>query len=143
MPKKFQLTGASVIVYKDNRILLQQRQDNKCWGYPGGRIELGEIVEEAAKRETLEETGLTVRSLELFGVFSGPDLHHVYPDGNEVDIIDIVFITHDFSGELKAQESEVRNLQWFDMGSVPEEGQISPPVRRPLRTFLEAYRKQF
>lgn len=90
----------------------------------------------------MEETGLTVRSLELFGVFSGPDLHHVYPDGNEVDIIDIVFTSNDFSGELKAQESEVRNLKWFDMDAVPEDGQISPPVRRPLRTFLEAHKRQ-
>lgn len=139
MPKKFQLTGASVIVYKDSQVLLQQRKDNGCWGYPGGRIEMGEIVEEAAKRETLEETGLTVHSLELFGVFSGPDLHHVYPDGNEVDIIDIVFTSNDFSGELKAQESEVKSLKWFDIEDVPEN--LSPPIRRPLHTFLESYKK--
>jgi len=139
MPKKFQLTGASVILYKDNQVLLQQRKDNGCWGYPGGRIEMGEIVEEAAKRETLEETGLTVHSLELFGVFSGPDLHHVYPDGNEVDIIDIVFTSNDFSGELKAQESEVKDLKWFGLEDVPEN--LSPPIRRPLHTFIKSYKK--
>ncbi len=100
---------------------------------------MGESVEEAAQRETLEETGLTIHSLELFGVFSGPDLHHVYPDGNEADIIDIVFTSNDFSGELKAQESEVKSLKWFDIEDVPEN--LSPPIRRPLHTFIASYKK--
>jgi len=63
------LFGASVIVYRNDKILLQQRQDNKCWGYHGGRVEIGEIVEDAAKRELLEETGLIANTLELFGIF--------------------------------------------------------------------------
>lgn len=137
MSNKFQLTGASVIVYKGNKILLQQRSDNKCWGYPAGKIETGEIVEEAAKREVFEETGIAVNSMELFGVFSGPDLHHVYPDGNEVDIIDIVFICNDFEGELKKQDSEVDDLKWFDVSEVPEN--LSPPIKRPLLQFIGKY----
>ncbi len=67
-----QSCGASVIIYQDNKVLLQQRKDNQCWGYVGGYIEMGEVVEEAAKREMLEESGLTALSLNLFGVFSGP-----------------------------------------------------------------------
>lgn len=137
MSKKFQLTGASVILYKNHQILLQQRSDNKCWGYHGGKIEMGEIVEEAAKRELLEETGLVAHRLDLFGVFSGPDLHHVYPDGNEVDIIDIVFTCNDFSGELRRQESEVDGLKWFPFSEIPEN--ISPPIKRALLKFIEMY----
>jgi len=57
--KPFHLFGASVIIHKNGKILLQQRRDNKCWGYHGGRVELGEVVEEAVKRELFEETGLT------------------------------------------------------------------------------------
>lgn len=55
MGKKFQLCGASVILYKDNKVLLQQIKDNKCWGYHGGAVEMGEKVEDATKRELLEE----------------------------------------------------------------------------------------
>ena len=63
--------GASVIVEnEDGEILLQLRKDNKCWGYPGGSVDTNEVVEEAAKRELLEETGIEAISLELFGVFS-------------------------------------------------------------------------
>ncbi len=135
MSKVFQSCGASVIIYKDNKILLQQRRDNKCWGYHGGHVELGEIVEEAARRELLEETGLTALSLELFGVFSGPDLCYVYPDGNEVHIIDVVYLCNNFSGNLKHQESEVLSLKWFDVDKIPEN--LSPPIKPALHKFIE------
>ena len=50
--------GASVIVEDaEGQILLQLRSDNLCWGYAGGSVELDEVVEDAAKRELLEETG--------------------------------------------------------------------------------------
>lgn len=135
MGKVFQMIGASVIIYQDNKILLQQRKDNKSWGYHGGRIELGEIVEEAAKRELLEETGLTANSLELFGVFSGPELYHIYPDGNEVHIIDIVFLCNDFSGTPVFQAEECLDLKWFEFDSIPED--LSPPIIPALKKFIK------
>lgn len=133
MGKKFQLCGASVILYKDNKVLLQQRSDNKCWGYPGGAIEMGEKVEDAARRELLEETGLIANNLELYGVFSGPEQYHVYPDGNEAYIIDIVYLCNDFSGELCRQESEVLDLEWFDFDKIPDK--LSPPIKSVLIKF--------
>ena len=49
--------GASIIVENENgQVLLEKRTDNHQWGYAGGSIELGETVEEAAKRE-LVSTG--------------------------------------------------------------------------------------
>ena len=93
--------GASVIVEdSQGRILLQLRSDNHCWGTCGGSIEPDERVEDAARRELFEETGLTAEALELFGVFSGPELHYVYPNGDEVSNIDIVFLCRSFTGEL-------------------------------------------
>ena len=85
--------GASVILEDaQGRILLQKRSDNHCWGYAGGSVELDEVVEDAAKRELFEETGLIAEKLELFGVFSGKETHYVYPNGDEVSNVDIVFI---------------------------------------------------
>lgn len=137
MGRKFQLCGASVIIYKDEQVLLQQRTDNKCWGYHGGAVEMGEKVEAAAKRELYEETGLTARSITLYGVFSGPEQYHVYPDGNEAYIIDIVYLCNDFEGELIKQENEVLELAWFDMDNLPEN--LSPPIKSALLQFCHEY----
>ena len=66
-------TGASVIVVDDaGRILMQQRQDDGTWSYPGGRVEIDETVEDAARREVREECGLVVGELSLLGVFIAP-----------------------------------------------------------------------
>ena len=131
--------GASVIVEDEQgRILLQKRSDNHCWGYAGGSSEREEEVEAAAKRELLEETGLTAHSLELFGVFSGKDTHYVYPNGDEVSNIDIVYICREYSGTLKCQLGEVDELRFFPRDQMPEP--ISPPIRRPLQRWIETKR---
>ena len=84
-------TGASIIVEdRQGRILMQQRADDGTWSYPGGRIEIDETVEDGARREVREECGLEVGALRLLGVFSGKELNHVYPNGDEVCGIDIV-----------------------------------------------------
>jgi len=128
--------GASVILEDaQGRILLQKRSDNHCWGYAGGSVELDEVVEDAAKRELFEETGLIAEKLELFGVFSGKETHYVYPNGDEVSNVDIVFICKEYSGELKCQEDEVEELRFFSVEEIPEN--ISPPIQVPLRKWIE------
>ncbi|MGI6563464.1 MAG: NUDIX hydrolase [Clostridia bacterium] len=130
--------GASVIVLNEqNEILLQLRKDNSCWGYAGGAVEPNEPVEEAAKRELYEETGLIANKLELFGVFSGPDLHYIYPNGDEVSNVDIVYLCKDYSGELKCQDSEVSDLRFFPLDRLPEN--LSPPVRKAILRFAEEF----
>ena len=132
--------GASVIVVdENNRILLQLRSDNHCWGYAGGSVELDEEVEEAAKRELFEETGLIAEHLELFGVFSGKDTHYIYPNGDEVSNIDIVYICKKYSGELKCQKGEDDELKFFSVHEIPEN--ISQPIRKPLYQWIELNRK--
>ena len=119
--------GASVIVEdEDNRILLQLRRDNYCWGYPGGSVELDEEVENAAKRE-------------LFGVFSGKDLHYIYPNGDEVSNIDIVFLCKHYSGTLTPQKDEVDDLQFFSIEMIPDN--ISPPVKKQIQLWIDMHQK--
>ena len=56
--------AASVIIENgQGEILLGRRTDNHQWGYSGGSIELGETVEECAKRELFEEMGLVAEEL--------------------------------------------------------------------------------
>lgn len=130
--------GASVIVEDEyGRILLQQRTDNHCWGYAGGSVELDEMVEEAAKRELREETGLVAKSLELFGIFSGPDTHYIYPNGDEVSNIDIVYLCRDYAGTLKCQADEVEALKFFPLDEIPNN--ISPPVKKIISMWKEKH----
>lgn len=133
--------GASVIVENERgQILLQKRADNHCWAYAGGSVEIDEAVEDAARRELFEETGLRANTLELYGVFSGRETHYVYPNGDEVSCVDIVFVCRDYSGELKAQQSEVEELAFFDIGEIPED--ISPPIAAILRKWVEERRSR-
>ncbi len=127
--------AASVIVEReDGKILLHKRTDNGMWNYAGGAVELFEKVEDTAKRELFEETGLTALSLELFGVFSGEELHYIYPNGDEVSTIDIVYICRKWSGELRPQAEEVSDMGFFGIDELPP---LSPPIRLPMKKYIE------
>ena len=128
--------GSSVIVEDgQGQILLQLRTDNHQWSFSAaGSMEPGESPEDTARRELLEETGLAAHSLELYGVYAGPQEHHIYPNGDEVYNVDIVYICWDYSGELMSQEGEVDELRFFEADRLPEN--ISPPSRRPLERWL-------
>lgn len=128
-------TGASIIVEDgQGRILMQQRSDDGNWSYPGGRVEIDETVEDAARREVREESGLTVGALELLGVFSGTELDHIYPDGNEVWGIDIVYISRDYRGTLSRPDGEAARVGFFPINALPTP--ISPMNARQLEAYL-------
>ena len=94
--------GASIIVENENgQVLLGRRTDNHQWGYAGGSIELGETVEEAAKRELFEEMGLVADEMELFYINSGEETHYIYPNGDEVYNVEIIYICRKYHGTIK------------------------------------------
>lgn len=114
--------GASVIVEdSEGRILLQKRADTHTWAYAGGAVEIDESVEDTAKRELFEETGLIAEKLELLGVYSGKHMHNIYPNGDEVSNVDIVYVCKKYSGQLKCQGKEVEELRFFSIDEMPDE----------------------
>ena len=93
------ICAAGVIIINDkNELLLQLRADNHTWGISGGAMEMGETLEETARREVLEETGLNINKLRFFGIYSGKNQHFIYPNKDEVYYAIAVYITTDYHG---------------------------------------------
>ena len=71
-----------LVVNEKNEVLMQLRSDFNSWDFPGGTMELGETIEEVARRELKEETNLELDDLKVLDVFSGKDTYRKYPNGN-------------------------------------------------------------
>lgn len=112
--------GCGVIITNEDQILLQHRMDEDNWCIPGGVMELGETFEEAALRETFEETGLAVESLQLFGLYSGQSCFVTYPNGDEVYSVQVIFQSNTYTGQLKQSGEESKEHRFFKRTELPE-----------------------
>ncbi|MBD0353575.1 MAG: NUDIX hydrolase [Rubrobacteraceae bacterium] len=88
-----------VIIPSERGVVLIRRGNDPFegrWALPGGFVEVGETLEEAAYREAAEETGLAVEVARLVGVYSDPERD---PRGHNVSV---VFLARVLSGDLVA-----------------------------------------
>lgn len=99
------------MVYDGDRILLQDRvkPDWPGLAFPGGHVESGESLTEAAIREIREETGLTIEHPVLCGVKDFP-----YDNGGRYMVL--FFKTDQFSGELTS--SEEGEMRWVSLSEI-------------------------
>lgn len=132
------MCGANVILLNaQGQILLHHRVDRDWWGLPGGAMELGESLEQTARREVLEEVGLTCGNLKLFNVYSGEKLYYKYPDGNEVYNVTATYICKDFSGEIIVDLREGRDARFFSIDEIPLN--LSSTIKEIVEEFLIKY----
>ncbi len=115
----FTVGCGAIIEDQEGRILLQRRKDQNNWCIPGGVMEINETFEETVKREVLEETGLIVDKLDLFGIYSGPSGSKEYPNGDKVYSVQIIFICKDYQGQLKQFGEESLDHQFFHRSELP------------------------
>ncbi len=104
--------AAICIVPRDGKVLMIRRgtdQGYGLWGLPGGYVDRGEVVEQAASREVWEETGLKVEPGELVGLFS--------EDGDPVIVA--VFGARETGGTLEAGP-EALEVGFFPVDDLPE-----------------------
>lgn len=130
------MVGACVIIANNkNELLLQLRKDNNCWGLSGGSMEIGETLEQVAKRELSEETGLITNSLTLLNVYSGQDFYYKYPHGDEVYNVVAAYVCRDYKGILKKDENEVKDLKFFNIAVLPSN--INPPDLPIINEYIQ------
>lgn len=103
--------AVNVAIIQDNKILLTQRDDFETWILPGGGVEDGESIAQAAFRETKEETGLDVELTRLVGIYSRL--------GNVLSGHIVLFTARPVGGETSCQEGETIAVEWFPFDRIP------------------------
>ena len=113
------LVGVGAIIIEDERVVLVKRLHPPLqaeWSIPGGVLEVGELVREAAIREAREETGLTVEPGELLGVYDrilrNPEKRVQY------HYVLIDFLCRRVAGYLSAA-SDAAEVRWFTRDELP------------------------
>ncbi len=107
------LAADAVILFPDGIVLIRRNNPpyQGCYALPGGFVEIGEMVEEAAIREAREETGLDINLLGLVGVYSDPARD---PRGH---VVSVAFLAR-ASGRLQSG-SDARSAQVFPREELP------------------------
>jgi ADP-ribose pyrophosphatase YjhB (NUDIX family) len=124
-----------VLVLKDDSILLVKRSKNFLeggkWSLPGGFVNRGENLKQAAQREVFEETGCKISDIKLLQI-------NDEPDRPMEDRQNIAFVFTCAVGE-KTQEgdNEVVDLQWFSLSTLPEKSQIAFDHYKNICRYLE------
>jgi 8-oxo-dGTP diphosphatase len=116
------LVGVGVAVLRGHSVLLVRRARppaQGAWSLPGGAQQLGETAENAARRELLEETGLTVGPLWLAGYV---DSVHRDPDGRIRYHYTILDLCAAYSGGEAQAGSDATDIAWADLDRLDDFG---------------------
>ncbi|MEE9536098.1 MAG: NUDIX hydrolase [Desulfobacterales bacterium] len=125
--------AVGAVVFKDERVLLVRRgqpPSEDLWAIPGGSVEIGETLQEAAEREILEETGITVRAGEPVYTFDVIDRDSAGKIRFHYVIVDLAadYVT----GEPKAGD-DAAEARWVTAQEI-DALQVSPPTLKLLKT---------
>jgi len=121
--------GVAVIVKKNGKVLLGKRLNSHgsgTWAFPGGHLEFNESIEDCAKREVCEETGLSIKNVQYAtftnDIFEAENKHYV-----------TLFVIAEYnSGKLQLKEPErCEKWDWFSWGEFPD------PLFLSLKNLLD------
>jgi ADP-ribose pyrophosphatase YjhB (NUDIX family) len=113
--------SVNVVVVNDaGEILMIRRSDNDNWAVPGGAIDLGESVAQAAVRETREESGIDCEITGVVGIYSDPKHVILYTSNGEArQEFSIVLTARPVSGK-PTPSSESSEVRWVPTSAVRE-----------------------
>ena len=121
--------GIGVMIFKNGRVLLGKRKGSHGageWAPPGGHFEYGESLEESARREVREETGLEIESINFLSLYNQKDYMPKH-------VINIGLTAKWKSEEAKVLEPEkCEKWQWYDIDNLPQ------PLFATVKNYVEA-----
>jgi mutator protein MutT len=121
---------AAAVIVADGRVLMVRRRIKEgelSWQFPGGEVETGESPDEAAVRESREETGLTVRATKRLG-------ERIHPaTGRTMVYIGCALVA---GTAYVADEEELAEVAWCDRTAVA--AYVPHPLYRPVQYHLDA-----
>jgi 8-oxo-dGTP pyrophosphatase MutT (NUDIX family) len=122
--------GARVMVVDGDRVLLIRHTYVPGWQFPGGGVDPGETVQEAAMREVLEETGhRVVGPMELIDIF-----HNSSSVTNRDHVAFYVAKNFELAFERKP-DREIAEVGWFDRFSLPR--QVTPATSQRIDEYFD------
>lgn len=106
-----------VVLVKGDKLLLIKRKKEpfqNCWALPGGFVEEHEDLEEAAKRELLEETSINIKTLKQVGAFGTP---HRDPRHHSVSV---AFCAKVAENTMAIAADDAKEAEWFYLNNLPD-----------------------
>jgi len=137
---EYAVAAVGAVLIRSGRILLVKRGYPPAvgkWSLPGGVIEAGESLADAATRELEEETGLRARPLGVVWVLNNVVLDPLGRVKYHYLIVDVIFDSESVEGSLRAG-GDALDVSWVDLGEVPIRDDISRTVKK-LVSRLETY----
>jgi 8-oxo-dGTP pyrophosphatase MutT (NUDIX family) len=125
-----------VVTNDDGEVLLIRRADNDNWAVPGGAVDLGESVAEAATRETREESGIDCQITGLVGIYSDPRHVILYTSDGEVRQEFSILLTARPVGGHPAPSSETSEVRWVGADELGRYG-MDRSMRMRIDHYLE------
>jgi ADP-ribose pyrophosphatase YjhB (NUDIX family) len=126
----------SIVRAESGRVLLIKRRDSGEWGFPAGALELGESILDCCRREVREEAGLDVISAVPMAVYSEPRFCWSDRYGNQRQMLTIVFLVEEWTGEIATRTDETTDCRFFEIDSLPD----LPPLYSETLEDLKSYR---
>ncbi|CAM4244265.1 NUDIX domain-containing protein [Flavobacterium terrigena] len=115
--KIFVTVDVLVINKITNEILLIKRLNEPfkdCWALPGGFVDEGEDLEQAARRELFEETNIETSEMTQIGAFGKPNRD---PRGH---MISVAYKTNLIDNQIVKAKDDAKEVKWFSMNDLPE-----------------------
>jgi 8-oxo-dGTP diphosphatase len=115
--KIFVTVDVLVINKKTGEILLIKRLKEPfkdCWALPGGFVDEGEDLEQAARRELLEETNVETGKMTQVGAFGKPNRD---PRGH---MISVAYQTNLIENQIVKAKDDAKEVKWFSINDLPD-----------------------